>query len=135
MKAESPPAASQVRNVCVFCSGSLEMKIQWCWRCRKDVPMFDEEEYEVISRLYSDGLEASKRFMQQHKVSADKIPLDKLYLPLIDMHEKMTGVRETNQEEIRKHRITDFGPLCQKCGKVLRSSKAVKCYECGRVAH
>jgi hypothetical protein len=107
------------------------MKVQWCWRCKKDVSMFDEEEYAILDRLYTEGLEASKQYMQWHDVPANKIPFSESFCALIDMHAKMTGIRDMNHDEIRKHRIIDYGPPCPSCGKVLRTPEAKKCYECG----
>ena len=109
------------------------MKVQWCWRCKKNVPMFNEEEYEIISKLYTDGLVVSKSYMKQQNAPVNQIPFSELYCLLIDTHEKMTGVRETNHDEIRKHRILDYGPPCPSCGKILRTPNAGKCFECGFV--
>lgn len=31
------------------------MKMLWCWRCKMEVPMLDENEYAKAEKLYSKG--------------------------------------------------------------------------------
>lgn len=38
------------------------MQRMWCWRCKQDVPMLDEGEFAEISRLYGEGIKATKEF-------------------------------------------------------------------------
>ena len=36
------------------------MKMLWCWRCRREMSMFDEEEYTAAFRLYGDCMKGTK---------------------------------------------------------------------------
>lgn len=31
------------------------MKVMWCWRCRMDIPMVDEEEWALLLEAWHDG--------------------------------------------------------------------------------
>ncbi len=31
------------------------MKIMWCWRCERDVPMLDDDEFRAIYALYEES--------------------------------------------------------------------------------
>jgi len=46
-------------------------------------------------------------------------------------YERLTGFKETNFNALFDHRISDHGPPCPRCGKVLRTPLAFKCFECG----
>jgi hypothetical protein len=35
------------------------MKMLYCWRCKIDVPMLDEDEFAIVSQLYSESLHAT----------------------------------------------------------------------------
>jgi hypothetical protein len=50
-------------------------------------------------------------------------------------YERITGYKETNFNVLSDHRISHHGPPCPRCGKVLRTPVAYKCFECGVVLH
>ncbi len=88
------------------------MKILWCWRCRMDLPMLDDEEYRLV----------------QSKVRlSDPEP----FKDALSEFNRLTGFAETNINAVWHHRASDFGPPCPQCGKVLRTPVASKCFECG----
>lgn len=109
------------------------MRVLWCWRCKMNIPMLDEDEYAVISELYSQGIRATQEFRKKHNLPLDKIPIADRFLPLLAEYEKMTGFRETVPNAIMHHRISIYGPPCPCCGKVLRTDRAFKCFECGYI--
>lgn len=111
------------------------MKVLWCWRCRMNVPMLDEDEYSIISELYSGGIRATKEFRQKHSLPLKDLPINDRFLPLLATYEKMTGFHETNANAIMHHRISQYGPPCPCCEKVLRTAITTKCFECGFVVH
>jgi hypothetical protein len=45
----------------------------------------------------------------------------------------ITGYNERNLNALWHHRVSLYGPPCQKCGKPLRTPKAAYCAECGAV--
>lgn len=85
----------------------------YCWRCKVEMPMLDEDEWEHIGPLLSGA--------------ADPIIRE----AALDLYEDMTGIRETNINAIWHHRIKEYGPPCTKCGKPLRTPRASFCAACG----
>lgn len=90
------------------------MKILWCWRCKMDIPMLDEDEFDCIR-------EADR--------SLGKNDTDNTERSLRE-YERITGFSETNRVAIEHHRIFLYGPPCSKCGKPLRSPQAKLCGAC-----
>lgn len=99
------------------------MKVQWCWRCKTNVPMLDEGEFAKIEALLNQAW------------STPGIPREARFLPVLTEYERLTGMHETNPLAVLHHRISIFGPPCPTCGKVLRTPQAYKCFECGHVVH
>ncbi|OCK50998.1 hypothetical protein BA768_04230 [Chryseobacterium sp. CBo1] len=98
------------------------MKIRYCWRCRKDVPMLDSEEGKVASKLLAEGFKESKR---QRKHSPEN------FRKLLDYYKDLTGYEETNPNAIMHHFIDMYGPDCENCGKPYRTETATFCPKCG----
>ncbi len=114
--------------------GAGDMKTLWCWRCKMEIPMLDEEEYAQISALYSEGVRATKKSRQKFDLPLDRMPsMKERFRPMLDAYERLTGFREENPNAIMHHRIATYGQPCQRCGKALRTPKARKCFECGLV--
>jgi hypothetical protein len=93
------------------------MKVQWCGRCGMDVPMVDEDEFASLWAKFQSA------------------PLPEKRQVLLDEYERLTGYKETIFTAVFHHRICMYGPPCPKCGKVLRTPIAYKCFECGHVVH
>lgn len=85
------------------------VQILYCWRCRQDMPMLDEEEWQEIAPLMT--------FETQAKA--------------LDQYRGLTGVPETNFSALWHHRVSLYGPPCQACGKALRTPNAKWCAACG----
>lgn len=85
----------------------------YCWRCRIEMPMLDEDEWARIGPLLSGAFDPVTR----HSA--------------LDLYKKITGLRETNINAIWHHRIANYGPPCDQCGKPLRTPKASLCAACG----
>lgn len=97
------------------------MKILWCWRCKMEVPMLDDEEYFIVAKLYSDSFQSVKNGSSR----------DESIKPMLDYYKEITGFEETNPNAIMHHRIGDYGPPCENCGKPYRTNKASFCAACG----
>lgn len=95
------------------------MKTLWCWRCKMDVPMLDEAEWKLVSNKMEFGKKSIRD--TRPRVLAE--------------YERLTGFKETNLNAVLHHRISYYGPPCPRCGKVLRTPVAYKCFECGRQVH
>jgi hypothetical protein len=102
----------------------------YCWRCKADIPMLDEDEWEQISTHLANGIEQIKRYREAHGVSLAEARRDGFGAAL-EMYFQLTGFREENADAIWHHRLSEFGPLCRECGKPLRTPRAKLCAECG----
>jgi hypothetical protein len=109
------------------------MKMMYCWRCKIDVPMLDEEEFAIVDRLYSQGMQAIKEFREQHGVSLNEVSVRDFFHSVREAYKQMTGMDESNENAILHHRISIYGPPCQVCGKPLRTPRASFCAACGAV--
>jgi hypothetical protein len=97
------------------------MKLLWCWRCQMEIPMLDDEEFSVAAKLYSgmaDPIWKGKSLTERKQ-------------PVLDYYKEITGWDETNPNAIMHHRISQYGPPCEKCGKPYRTSLAAFCAACG----
>jgi hypothetical protein len=84
-----------------------------------DVAMLNEEEYQVAYKLYGQGISAKDGTREDR------------YKPLLDYYFQVTGERETEPNAIMHHRIAQYGPPCENCGKPYRTTKAAFCAACG----
>ena len=109
------------------------MKQLWCWRCKAEVPMLDDGEYRIVSKLYHD-------IMRSIKLAKTGVPLDSADVvherlaPVRDAYFRMTGVREQKTHVILHHGLSSFGPPCRSCGKPFRTPAAKYCAACGALA-
>lgn len=96
------------------------MEKLWCWRCKRIVPMLDEEEYQIAYELY--GRLLSDKFGNTIKERSKD---------LIEYYFNLTGEMDTTPNSIMHHRIALYGPPCESCGKPYRTNQASFCAACG----
>ena len=94
--------------------------------------MLDEVEYAEVSQLYSEGIRATKEFRQRWGVPLKDASTGERFQPVRDAYERLTGMKETNENAIMHHRLSIYGPPCKHCGKPLRTPKAKLCASCMR---
>ena len=107
------------------------MEMMYCWRCDREVAMLDEAEFEQLSGVLSQCLTNVKAFREKHSVPLHEVDLPAQYKPALDCYESLTGVKESNHEVLRHHRVSLYGPPCPSCGLPLRTPKASTCPKCG----
>ena len=122
------------------------MQVQWCWRCREEVPMLDDEEWAVIMRAHQHwgqperslaviNAERATRGLSPLKPQpAEQHPTLHRYQYLLAGYQLFTGVEESNPNVVWHHVRSLYGPACEACGKPLRTPKARVCAACGFVA-
>ena len=106
------------------------MRMLWCWRCKAEMPMLDEAEYAEVSRLYSEGIRATKEFRERWGVPLKGALISERFRPVLDRYEQVTGMRETNENAVLHHRLALYGLPCKRCGKPLRTPQAKLCGAC-----
>lgn len=92
------------------------MKMIWCWRCKTEVPMLDDEEFKRVTSLRDRGMGQTAK--------------ERMFSAVLDEYERTTGFRETNPNAIYHHKISLYGPPCARCGKPLRTPRAKLCGAC-----
>src|SRR5579864_7587866 len=92
------------------------MKILWCWRCKAEVPMLDDDEFKRVSSLLNSGTESGTR--------------ERMFGFFLREYESITGRHETNPNAIYHHVLSMYGPPCTNCGKPLRTPRAKLCGSC-----
>ena len=106
------------------------MKTYYCWRCKCEIPMLEEHEWERLGPSLTNHVERIKRIRQQK--SCDLSTAKKLAgQETCDLYFELTGYRETNFNALWHHRLANFGPECLKCGHLFRTPKAKFCANCG----
>lgn len=93
------------------------MKLLWCWRCKMEVPMLDEEEYATADKLYGEAI---------INISFSGTRLAR-FQDLLSYYHQVTGWEETEPNAIMHHRIAHYGPPCENCGKPYRTPRAAFC--------
>jgi hypothetical protein len=96
------------------------MKEPYCWRCRVEIPMLDETQFEQVLIELMFGGDAMHR----------RVPEAEAYRSALDLYEEFTGVRETNFRALYHHRIAMYGRPCAHCGKPLCTPAARFCAAC-----
>lgn len=106
------------------------MKLLWCWRCKCEMPMLHEVEYAEVAKLYSEGIRATKEFRERWGVPLKEARTEERFRPVRDAYDRLTGVREPNENAIMHHRISLYGPPCKRCLRPLRTPEAKLCGSC-----
>lgn len=107
------------------------MRYCFCWRCQREMPMLDEEEYAEIRRLIQEVVRKMRETPGIRKGNGEGYSMRELFKPVRDEYERMTGWRDMHQNVIMHHRLELLGPDCPKCSKPLRTPEARCCVECG----
>lgn len=106
------------------------MKWLWCWRCKADMPMLDEQEFAEIAPLHTLGLQSVKDYRASTGVALADVPLAEHFHAMLVRYEAITGFRETNPNAVWHHRLSLYGPPCRRCGRPLRNPRAKLCGAC-----
>jgi len=106
------------------------MQLLWCWRCKADMPMLDEQEYAEIACLHRNGIESVKDYRKRTGAPLENVSMQDHYATMLARYEEITGYKETNPNAIVHHRLSLYGPPCTTCGKPLRTPRAKLCGSC-----
>jgi hypothetical protein len=93
--------------------------------------MLDEGEWAELHPLLSLMIGRIESYREKTGVSladAKKFGWEK---PALDKCFELTGFRESNVNALWHHRLSQHGPPCAHCGRLLRTNRAARCVECG----
>ena len=110
------------------------MRVLWCWRCKANVPMLDEEEFASVAHLYREAFKATGDFRQQWSIPLEHASIEDRFKPVRLRYAQLTGMKECHQNVIMHHRVSMYGPPCKECGKPLRTPLAKVCGACMQLA-
>ena len=83
-----------------------------------EVEMLDEEEFAKAAELYKAAF-------------TNKGTREERMKPLLNYYKEITGFEEAEPNAIMHHRIAQYGPPCENCGKPYRTPLASFCAACG----
>ena len=104
------------------------MRMLYCWRCQREMPMLDEEEYALF--LNEAFLKGSGLVLKNGELEFFPDAYHEAKQRALDLYYLFTGYRETNINAVYHHRLSLYGPPCGWCGKPLRTPKAKICAAC-----
>jgi hypothetical protein len=93
--------------------------------------MLDEQEWQEVFPLLSEGLEQIKRHRAAHGSSLTEAKDAVDGNGALKRFFRITSFHETNINALWHHRLSLYGPPCNVCGKPLRSPRAKMCAACG----
>jgi hypothetical protein len=106
-------------------------KLLYCWRCKMEVPMLDEEEWARVEPLLSNSITELKQYRKEHGVSLSEAFKLNFGKHALDEYYAITGFRETNVNALWHHNLSRYGPICPYCGKPGRTPDSQRCVERG----
>lgn len=106
-------------------------KLLYCWRCKTELAMLDESEWEIILPHLRSAIEEVQSYRVKHGASLAEALANGYGKSALSEYFRLTGFVETNPDAIWHHRLSDFGPNCSVCDKPLRTPRAKHCAECG----
>ena len=106
-------------------------KLTYCWRVKKEVPMLDDNEWQILSPYLTESLQEIKRHRETYGTTIEQARATGFVRAALDCYFQLTGYRETNPDNLWRYKASDYGPACEACGKPLRTTSAKLCVECG----
>ena len=96
------------------------------------MPMLLDDEWRAMHDRIAQHVE---RWNAEHEEVEGQRPPDSIRersAKLVEEYNSLTGAKETNPNAVWHHLRSLYGPPCQYCGKVLRTSQASFCFLCHR---
>jgi hypothetical protein len=85
-------------------------KLPYCWRCRMDVPMLDDAEWEQVVSHLKNAIAQIKDYRRAHNASLVAAKDHGYGQRALERYYQITGFRETNVNALWHHRVGQLGP-------------------------
>lgn len=59
----------------------------WCWRCKREVSVLGEDEFALVSDVYSQCTQAAKEFREDTGASLQEMKRHKFFDPVCETYE------------------------------------------------
>jgi len=106
------------------------MENLYCWKCKQVVSLLGEKEWLEIEPFLHRGLEKAKEHRAQTGAPIQEVPWEICYSEALAVYGAIPGVINVRPDQLWHHRRSEFGSICEKCGKPMRTSESTECYEC-----
>jgi hypothetical protein len=110
------------------------MKVLWCWRCQREIPMLEADEASLVWEAKQEGMKLVEEEAHRRGLALTPMQLTgvaKFFQPMLEMYKLLTGFEETNPNAVMHHVVAQYGPPCPQCEKPLRTPEARFCAACG----
>lgn len=134
------------------------MKADWCWACKREHPMLDEQEFQTVwqefrsaeTKAYhpdpsDESLTPRERLLKLQREPRPPLPpeatvasvIQLRYALLREAYERVTEMEFDGDDPraIVHYQISFYGPPCPYCGRLLRNKSARQCLVCGMDWH
>ncbi len=105
-------------------------EVHYCWRCRRDMPFLDEEEWQAVEPLLAGAAQAIKDYRSKNQCDLGTARRN-CKPEATEKFFELTGMSDIHFDIIWHHRRKDWGIECQKCHRLFRTPKASHCANCG----
>ncbi|MGD1850923.1 MAG: hypothetical protein ACFCBU_10045 [Cyanophyceae cyanobacterium] len=106
-------------------------EFHYCWRCKVEVPLLNEDEWEEIGPLLKAGVIEIRNYRLRMNASLIEALERNQDLPVLIRHRELTGVDAVSFNSLWHHRRSDWGPVCPECNRLFRTPRAKLCAACG----
>ncbi|MGX5172436.1 hypothetical protein ACUR5C_07920 [Aliikangiella sp. IMCC44653] len=106
------------------------MKEYFCWRCDRIMPFLEETEWNEVSPLLGDAMQAIKDYREKHQCDLETARVN-CKPEAMEKFEELTGMPGVHFETIYHHRLSEWGIECNQCNELLRTPRAKMCVNCG----
>lgn len=95
------------------------------------VPNLGEDEWREVAPIFYEPEDRIENHRLSSRARKTRSPEDVAAVPVLAKYNELTGFFESNTNAIWHHRRVLFGPVCDTCGKPVRTPRARFCAECG----
>ena len=109
------------------------MKVYFCWKCQRELPFLEEQEWAELHPVLSRTLNAVKQ-LRRNNGSDIPTAISAVQSEALAKFRDITGYEVEQYDVLWHHELAQWGPECSDCGHLLRTPRASRCVNCGAAA-